>query len=93
MAWKSPKRMNGGVLRNVENKITPAVERKDLTLARRAVDIIRASDVKPKKTGEALGRPVLSGQARIHRGRARPRQVTNRHPHGGDGVDWRRLAK
>jgi hypothetical protein len=79
MAWKSPKRMNGGVLRNVKNKITPAVERKDLTLARRGVDIIRASE--------------LSGQARIHRGRARPRQVTNRHPHGGDGVDWRRLAK
>jgi len=49
MAWKSPKRMNGGVLRNVENKITPAVERKDLTLARRGVDIIRASDLKPKK--------------------------------------------
>ena len=50
MAWKSPtKRMNGSGLRDAENKITPAAVSKDLTHAQRGGEIIRASDVKPKK--------------------------------------------
>ena len=66
--------MNCGGLRDAENKITPAAVSKDLTPARRAVEMIWASDVKPKKL------PRL-WNGRFSSGRVRSRAIT---PRNGD---------